>query len=250
MRMQQRASFTRFLVAAVGGGLSLAACNGDHTPTGLHKLTACGSGTPLQLAPLQAATVACSSGTGVTLEGSGASYLVVPQFATGNAPNTRMAYTIGVPAGATTNLVAMGGPSLSVARAPWVASEIPPGARQQKRQRAFDAVLMDLARRQAEHGGLAAQRLEPSAAARATTVPALDSIEQFQVLSSESPVRFTRVAARLKYVGQNILIVIDTLYPAHGFTSDQLEAFGQIFDQSLYPIDTAAFGQPTDIDHT
>ena len=245
--MQQRASIIRFIVA-IGGGLSLAACNGDHTPTGLHALTACGSSSALQLAPLQATTVACSSGTGVTLEGSGASYLVVPQFATGDVPISQRPYTIGVPAGATTNLVATNGPSLSRIPAPSLSLSIPAAARTQTRQRALDAMLMDRARRQLAQADLAARHILPPTGIRAATSFVLGSIQQFEVLSSESPVRFTRVNARLDYVGDNILIYIDTLAPANGFTTDQLQAFGNIFDKTLYPIDTAAFGQPTDID--
>jgi len=56
------------------------------------------------------------------------------------------------------------------------------------------------------------------------------------------------VGARLSYVGTNILIYVDTLAPANGFTPDQLNAFGQLFDQTLYPIDLNAFGTPSDID--
>src|SRR4029077_6383007 len=50
------------------------------------------------------------------------------------------------------------------------------------------------------------------------------------------------------YSGTDVLIYVDTLAPANGFTSDQLQAFGQLFDQTLYPIDVAAFGPPSDVD--
>jgi hypothetical protein len=125
---------------------------------------------------------------------------------------------------------------------------LPPAARLQLRQRAFDGMLMNLARRRLASSGVAARRLRPPTGIRRTTIPPVNSIQQFHVLSSESPVRFSRVGARLSYVGTNVLIYIDTLAPANGFTTDQLQAFGQLFDQTLYPIDTAAFGPPTDID--
>jgi len=56
------------------------------------------------------------------------------------------------------------------------------------------------------------------------------------------------VTASLQYVGSNILLYADTLAPAGGFTPTQLQAYGQYFDQTLFPIDTTAFGPPTDID--
>ena len=237
-----------FLVCAAGS-LFVAACNSDHSPTGpANTLTACGSGGVLQLAALQAATVPCTAGTGISLQGGGASYLVVPQFATGSASNTLQAYTIGVVNGATADLVAADGASFDLGAPMSLGARIPPAARLQARQRAFDAAMMKLARERAATAGLAARQIVPPTGIRAAAVPPLNSIQSFHVLSSESPVRFTRVGARLSYIGANVLIYIDTLAPANGFTTDQLQAFGQVFDQTLYPIDTAAFGQPTDID--
>jgi hypothetical protein len=68
------------------------------------------------------------------------------------------------------------------------------------------------------------------------------------VLSNALGTAFTTVGARLEYAGSDVLIYVDTLAAANGFTSDQLTAFGRLFDQTLYPIDTAAFGPPTDLD--
>jgi hypothetical protein len=56
------------------------------------------------------------------------------------------------------------------------------------------------------------------------------------------------VTARLAFGGDNVLLYIDTLAPTGGFTADQLNAFGTLFDRTLYPIDTTAFGPPTDVD--
>src|SRR5438093_13384607 len=49
--------------------------------------TQCEAGGVVQLQPLQSATIDCSNGNVVDLTGSGASYLVVPQFAAGNLPH-------------------------------------------------------------------------------------------------------------------------------------------------------------------
>jgi hypothetical protein len=57
-----------------------------------------------------------------------------------------------------------------------------------------------------------------------------------------------RVAARLDYVGQNILLYVDTLAPPNGFTPSQLTGFGQLFDQTLFVLDLNTFGSPSDID--
>ena len=243
-RSRQHRRVASVLVVAMG----LAACGsgGDKGITQPNTSKTCGSGGTVQLSALQAATVACSAGTDVTLEGGGAVYLIVPQYATGTAVNRPTAYTIGLSgSGASPNLIAAAGPSLSVA--PQIAAgNAPPVTGRGWRQRSFDARLRDLAERKVASG--AWHRLSPGAALRRATDPALGSISSFHVLSSESPVQFTAVGARLGYVGANILLYVDTLAPANGFTADQLQAFGQLFDQTLYPLDINTFGTPSDID--
>ena len=243
-RSRQYRRVASVLVVAMG----LAACGGggDKGITQPNTSKPCGSGGTVQLSALQATTVACSAGTDVTLEGGGAVYLIVPQFATGTAVNRPTSYTIGLSgSGASPNLIAAAGPSLSVA--PQIATgNAPPESGREWRQRSFDARLRDLAERKVASG--AWHRLSPGAALRRATDPALGSISSFHVLSSESPVQFTAVGARLSYVGANILLYVDTLAPPNGFTPDQLQAFGQLFDQTLYPLDVNAFGTPSDID--
>jgi hypothetical protein len=77
----------------------------------------------------------------------------------------------------------------------------------------------------------------------------LGSARAFHVLANSTGTAFSTVGARLSYAGNAVLLYVDTLAPANGFTPAQLQAFGQLFDQTLYPIDTAAFGPPSDIDH-
>jgi hypothetical protein len=237
------------LAGVVASLIVLVACNSDKGVTPPIAAKPCGSGGTVQLSALQAATIACSTGTTVTLPGGGASYLIVPNLATGNASNRPNAYTIGLATGASANVAPVNGPSLDVS---WVAEGgTPPfGLARRARQREFDATLMDLARQHVASGAWRpiARRLAPGVAAARTTVPPVGSVQQFHVLSSERPVVFSRVGARLSYVGTNILIYVDTLAPANGFTPDQLNAFGQLFDQTLYPIDLNAFGTPSDID--
>jgi len=233
------------LIRLLAGVLALSACNSDKGVTSPNPAKACGSGATVQLSALQATTIACTAGTAVTLQGGGASYLVVPNLATGTAVNRLVPYTIGIASGASANVVPIQAPTLD--RSPTAAAgTLPPGIARGSRQRAFDAAMLEMAREGVASG--AWRRPMPSAPALRATVPNVGSIQQFHVLSSEKPTRFTRVGARLSYVGSNILLYIDTLAPANGFSDSQLQAFGQLFDQTLYPIDINAFGTPSDID--
>ncbi|MDQ6827758.1 MAG: hypothetical protein M3081_02715, partial [Gemmatimonadota bacterium] len=80
--------------------------------------------------------------------------------------------------------------------------------------------------------------------------PALGSLRDFRVLSSLNPTNptFASVSGRLLFIGSNILIYVDTLAPTDGFSPDQLNGFGQLFDQTLFPLGVNAFGPPSDID--
>jgi Bacterial Ig-like domain (group 2) len=54
-----------------------------------------------------------------------------------------------------------------------------------------------------------------------------------------------RVAAKT----QHALVLADLGNPPGGLTDDEYRAFGQLFDDLAYPVDTYNFGEPTDIDH-
>ena len=241
-----RAYFSVATVLLVAMGLAACGGGGDNGITPPNTSKPCGSGGTVQLPTLQATTIPCSAGTDVTLQGGGAVYLIVPQYATGTAVNRLTSYTIGISgSGASPNLIATAGPSLSIA--PQMAAEGSPATVVRAgRQRTFDASLRDMAERKVASG--AWHRLTPGGTLRRATDPAVGSLSSFHVLSSESPIEFTAVGARLSYVGANILLYVDTLAPANGFTSDQLQSFGQLFDQTLYPLDIDAFGTPSDID--
>jgi hypothetical protein len=53
--------------------------------------------------------------------------------------------------------------------------------------------------------------------------------------------------ARLKYTGARVYVYEDTGVPS-GFSASEYAKFGTLFDDVLYPIDTAAFGFPSDVD--
>ena len=52
----------------------------------------------ITLSALQSARISCTAGTLIQLAGNGASYLIVPQFATGGVAKTPVSYTLGPPA--------------------------------------------------------------------------------------------------------------------------------------------------------
>ncbi|HYW13527.1 MAG TPA: Ig-like domain-containing protein [Longimicrobium sp.] len=53
---------------------------------------------------------------------------------------------------------------------------------------------------------------------------------------------------RVVSIGQHVIIVADTANPAGGFTTAQYDSIGLEFDSLAYPVNTANFGEPTDLD--
>lgn len=53
---------------------------------------------------------------------------------------------------------------------------------------------------------------------------------------------------RVVAISQRAVIVADTMNPAGGFSSEQYATIGETFDDLIWSINTANFGQPTDID--
>ena len=191
----------------------------------------------------------CSTGgTTVTLAGNGASYLVVPQFATDQGANAAVSYTLSSGATASTSRTPIDA-GINASRIPASASGLPT-FRNLQAERAAEGVL----RTRALQRGYAATvrtrlQLIPGAAVRAAVpAPAVGSIRSFRVVSNFTTTAYKSVGGKLAYAGDNILIYIDTLAPPNGFTSTQLTDFGKLFDQTLYPIDTTAFGSPVDLD--
>ncbi len=80
--------------------------------------------------------------------------------------------------------------------------------------------------------------------------PVLHSVRGFRVaasLSATSP-SYKTVNARLEYIGQHLLIYVDSLAPSSGATTLDLQVIGPLFDQTLFTLDTNTFGQPSDLD--
>jgi hypothetical protein len=54
--------------------------------------------------------------------------------------------------------------------------------------------------------------------------------------------------ARVMWIGTKSIVLADTLNPSGGFTSADYQRFADRFDTIVYPMDTDAFGVPSDID--
>jgi hypothetical protein len=238
--------------------LAAAGCS-NHDATGPNNGTSfsvnpCSISGTLQLSAAQTAVADCSNGgTTVTLAGNGASYLVVAQFAASLVPNAFVPYHVssGTAISALRTL-ARTGPFASRSSTSLSSSALAI-TQPRAKQLAFDRMLRGRARQRLKSGKWSrsyslSRTVSPSASISATTIPSVGSVRNFQVLSNNTGSTTSTVSARLVYAGTDVLIYVDTLSPANGFTSDQLNAFGQLFDQTLYPIDVTNFGPPSDID--
>jgi hypothetical protein len=230
MRLSQIGS----LGAVVG---LLLGCNENTTPNlpnnPLPLGAPCAPGDTIRLAVNDGITVDCSAGTVITVAGNGAVYLVIPQFAAGgigSVPYDSTTFTLDV-RGATT-------PVFSTARVR------PTG-------RPLQQVTMDrFLRGRGARVAAAARRLGIARrpAASAPAIPAVGSARDFKMPTDSTGTSYHTVTATLKYVGQNILVYVDNGAPSPGFADADLVTFGKLADLTLYPIDVATFGPPTDVD--
>ncbi len=214
----------------------------------------CGVPGTLSLAVNTTALVDCSNGgTTLTLAGNGASYVVVPQFATGQGPDQLVPYALASGDLASASITARRVRTLRMAMgaSPTSAPLVVPGARPLQWQHQVDRILRARGASGAAAGkfALAQARLHTPSLLDATP-PDVGSVRSFHVLSSFTATSssYATVNATLSYVGANILLYLDNNAPANGFTQPQLQAFGAYFDQTLYGITASAFGNPSDID--
>jgi hypothetical protein len=94
-----------------------------------------------------------------------------------------------------------------------------------------------------EPGGL----IQPDAQARIAALPEIGERSQFNVLNSQRST--DRITAEVRAITEHAIIYLDINTPANGFTQDDLNRLGQLFDDPIYPTDIAVFGQPSDIDN-
>ncbi len=220
---------------------ALWACSSSDTPTTptgpAFKSSPCSQTGTLQLAVAAMARVDCSNGgTTVTLAGNGASYIVIAQFAVDLVPDTLVTYrvTSGTAVSASLSPAPSRFPSTRISGArspvgltPLRASQKAPGAAQRRFSSALHArARTRLASRAWPVSGSLGSRAARSVtrSADAAPLPTLGSIRSFRVLASNGN-SFASAGARLAFVGANVLVYVDTLAPANGFTSTQLQTF-------------------------
>ncbi|MGZ3499815.1 MAG: Ig-like domain-containing protein [Gemmatimonadaceae bacterium] len=128
----------------------------------------------------------------------------------------------------------------------------PTGSAQPKRDDAFETALrqrsiMELTPLMA-HARAAKQenagRFNQSAA-----VPQIGDLIKLNTNSSSGCSNPNLRTARVVAITDRAIVVSDTANPANGFTTDDYQSFGSVFDTLVYPVDTLNFGDPTDIDN-
>ena len=79
-----------------------------------------------------------------------------------------------------------------------------------------------------------------------SAVPSVGDQRTFQVFNQDS--EFEEVTAVAEYVGTRAVLYVDETSPVGGLGADDLELFGQHFDEVIYPTVTGAFGSVSDLD--
>ena len=238
MPLVRRSVITRRLArraASLAGVLATLSCSDGPTAAAtecdVEQITA-----SLSLSPLQGGRASYAEAEScVGLSGGSARYLVVPQLASGGEgedPREREYFLGNQEPGLAAASVRDAGAALFQGRRPLGAQQ-----RLDARLRALEGALLPAER--------------PAAALRSTDAPPAAQFaarREFVTLANVDGTSFAKVTADLVYTGDNIVIYADTATPENGFTETRIQRFGDLFDQTLFPIDTAAFGRPSDID--
>ena len=215
----------------------LASCSSDKS-TAPRIVPAIGCSTPSSttLDVLQGRVVSFPASC-ARLENSGR-YLAVPQYAVQGSTPVSTAFSLTTAASASAMIAAGDVPVAAVGSSSRGTVTI--GA-------TFDARLRRLESELSQQSTPLARNLALSRAAVEASVVAADSTRSFNVLANLDGTSLVSTTAKLKYEGSRVLIYEDTGVVYH-YTDAEFAAFGRLFDDVLYPIDTAAFGSPSDID--
>lgn len=231
--------------------LAAAGCSDDPSPlapTGAAAFLPCvfGAGTGLEVGEVLQFSGADAEREILCLEGGG-EYTLVPFYAARSGTARLRVSALGG------NVEAVTEPSLSLSRDPGAHHTRTP-----EEVAASDALhlgLRERMRREVEalrREGAAGPRasLAPAAAARA--VPAVGEVLQLNVpdfSTGQSVCVATNTRpGRVVAVTEHSIVVHDLANPAGGFTDAEYQEFANRFDDVVYPVDVAAFGQPTDLD--
>ena len=167
------------------------------------------------------------------LPSAGPRYLIVPQFASAADDPVATTFRIG-----------REGPVVTPELVPTAFSPLTNAASAQQRldarMRRLEADIAPYAARQEVEEG--------PAPLEALT---LNSTRSFKVISvlpkDDSPLKFATSVARLKYIGNHILVYVDESAPS-AIADTDLTRIGQLFDARLYDRDVSLFGSESDLD--
>jgi hypothetical protein len=187
----------------------------------------------------------CISVAANTSNTNPAAYLLITQSA-GATPGDSAAFSLqgGTPASGVSARIASVAPSGGAARSRWA------------RLRQMGPVSMGFRHRLRERERTAVQHLVPSrraelrqyrAAPQAAAPPVVGSTRDFHVCADYLCDRFTTVTGKLDAVGSHLALYMDIAAPANGLSMAQIDSLQQLFD-TLYTVDTTAFGSVSDVD--
>jgi hypothetical protein len=224
------------------GGVLLAACgDGGVSPT--PAVLDCGAVTPTSLAVGESAVLNAEDTACVRLPGAGpdgAEYLYVAVATAVRESNE------GVEAPYDLNASAPGSAATASASTPLLQAFRPPSSAQQFHQR-LRAMEREISQnpQMTLFNGL-------SAAVVAQAPPTVGEQRTFNVLRSSDvtgtmPSDYVKVTATAKYVGTHAAIFLDDAAPTPSYTQSDIDHIGGMFDNHLYPADTAAYGSESDV---
>ncbi len=231
-----------FTFVVIGGLALTIACSSESAGPG--PLPSCGAhGTQLSLAVAQYTSINPASDSGCVTFAANTSpdtaeYLVLP-WSTG-----------GTPATSTSFILQSATPVVATIAPEFVSGLISPsgfttGPRGPNAV-AFDQFLRESAR--ARRYGLPTRSITASVPAPSPAgPPTVGSSRTFKVCSNRTCSTFANVGAVARAVGTHIAIYVDTLAPSP-IDSATLSDLKQVFDSRLFPLDTATFGDVSDID--
>ncbi|HEY6093177.1 MAG TPA: hypothetical protein VIV83_14370 [Gemmatimonadales bacterium] len=210
--------------------LAVIACSGGSSP---HITTCTTAGDTVTLAAWQYASIDPAGGNGCTVYpaagGSGAQYLLVPQITTGT-PGQQTGYRL------------VGDTLVPAPSAP-----VPAAARISAAQQFHDYLRLGDQNRSWGFAPEAGAASRPRLSATGSP-PGVGTLRHFKVCAKVDCSKFDDVFARVRALASKVAIYVDTLAPAGGLDSAQLDSLAQQFDTTLYAVDTAAFGRESDID--
>ncbi len=238
------------LVTAVSPGIAVITATADvRTAQATITVTSNCAVTPLALAVGEMHSLTGTERSSVCINGgaSGSEYALIPFKGDTVFPTVPLAFSAAGTVASTTSPVMLGATAalpLASARA---------GGRDLRRQQAFE-----VARRVQERQVLTSlrqtARARPAGGMMQNIVglpatPTVGTTVSMNINVNDACLNPSTRKARVSAVSKNAIILADTASPAGGFTDADYAAFATTFDTLIYPLDTAAFGVPTDIDN-